>query len=260
MAEPDRVLVTIPISHYCEKARWALEWVGASYRERAHMQLLHWVAVRRAGGGKTAPVLLCGDRVFADSAAILDEADALAPAERRLYPADPAAAVEVRELQADFDHRLGPHGRLWMYDSLRGRRDVAVAYGCTGVPAWQRRAFPFVYPLAIRGIDRYLGITPAAAAASLATVREVFDEVGERLGDGRRYLCGERFGAADLTFAALAAAVLMPPGYGVPLPRPEELPAPMAATVAELREHPAGAFALRLFREERHPAQGHRSA
>ena len=32
----------------------------------------------------------------------------------------------------------------------------------------------------------------------------------------------------------------MPPEYGVPLPQPQELPAPMAATVDELREHPAG--------------------
>lgn len=246
-----RVLITIPISHYCEKARWALEWAGLGYEERAHMQLIHWVPVRRAGGGKTAPVLVSGGRVLADSAEILDEADRLAPPDRRLFPEDPAAAAEVRALQRDFDERLGPHGRRWMYQSLHGRRDIAVDYGCTGVPAWQRRAFPVVYPFAIWGIDRYLDITPATAARSLATVREVFDEVGQRLDDGRPYLCGESFGAADLTFAALAAAVLMPPEYGVPLPQPEVLPAPMAATVAELREHPAGAFAMRMFREER---------
>lgn len=254
MSEPTPVLITIPISHYCEKARWALDWAGVSYRESAHMQLIHWVPVRRAGGGKTAPVLVCGDRTLADSAEILDEADSLAPPERRLFPDDAAAAAEVRALQRDFDDRLGPHGRRWMYQALHGRRDIAVAYGCTGVPAWQRRAFPFVYPLAIWGIDRYLDITPATAAQSLLTVREVFEEVGERLGDGRPYLCGERFSAADLTFAALAAAVLMPPEYGVPLPQPEVLPAPMAATVEELRGHPAGAFALRMFREERRPA------
>jgi len=251
--ETDRVLITIPISHYCEKARWALDWAGVGYRERAHLQIFHWVAVRRAGGGKTAPVLVCGDRAFAESAEILDEADALAPPERRLFPADPDAAAEVRALERDFDERLGPHGRRWMYDSLRGSREIAVAYNCTGVPAWQRRVFPFVYPTAMRVIDRYLEISPASVAESLATVHAVFDEVAGRLADGREYLCGDRFGAADLTFAALAASVLVPPEYGVPLPQPEELPAPMAATIGELREHPAGAFALRLYREERRP-------
>ena len=245
------VLITIPISHYCEKARWALDRAGVRYRERAHLQLIHWLAVRRAGGGTTVPVLVCGDRVLADSADIVDEADAKAPPGRRLYPDDPGAAAEVRALQRDFDASLGPHGRRWMYNELRGRRDLAIAYGCTGVPAWERRALALGFPAVTRVIDRFLEITPATAARSLAQVRLAFDAVAERLGDGRPYLCCERFTAADLTFAALAASVLMPPEYGVPLPQPDELPPPMATVVREFRAHPAGAHALAMFRDER---------
>jgi glutathione S-transferase len=245
------VLITIPISHYCEKARWALDRAGIEYQEKAHLQVIHWIPVARAGGKKTAPVLVWADRVFADSAEIVEEASAKGPPDRALFPEDPAAAAEVRELQRDFDERLGPEGRRWMYHCLRGRRDLAIAYGCTGVPPWQRRALPFAYPLAARIIDRYLDITPATAERSEAQVRAVFEAVAERLGDGRAYLCGERFSAADLAFAALAAPMLMPPEYGVPLPQPDELPAPMAASVRELRTHPAGAHALRMFREER---------
>jgi glutathione S-transferase len=245
------VLITIPISHYCEKARWALERARIGYQERAHLQVLHWFPVARAGGKKTAPVLVWGDRVFADSAEIVEEASAKAPPERSLFPDDPAAAAEVRAMQSDFDARLGPEGRRWMYYGLRGHRDIAIAYGCTGVPAWQRRAMPFAYPLVARIIDRYLDVTPATAAQSETAVRAVFDAVAERLSDGRPYLCGERFSAADLTFASLAAALLMPPEYGVPLPQPEELPVAMATTVRELRAHPAGAHALKMFREER---------
>jgi glutathione S-transferase len=245
------VLITIPISHFCEKARWALDRAGIAYSERAHLQVIHWVPVARAGGRKTAPVLVWGDRVFADSADIVEEASAQGRADRALFPDDPAAAAEVRALQRDFDEVLGPEGRRWMYFNLRGRRDIAIAYACTGVPAWQRRGLPLVYPLAARIIDRYLDITPASAERSEAEVRAVFDRVAERLGDGRPYLCGERFSAADLTFASLAASLLMPPEYGVPLPQPDELPPAMAAQVREFRAHPAGVHALRMFREER---------
>jgi glutathione S-transferase len=245
------ILITIPISHYCEKARWALDWAGITYEERAHLQVIHWVPVKRAGGGKTAPVLVWGDRVLADSADIIEEASARAQPGRALLPDEPTAAAEVRELQSNFDERLGPEGRRWMYFNLRGRRDIAISYACAGVPAWQRRGLPLAYPFVARIIDRYLDITPASAAHSEAEVRAVFDGVAERLGDGRPYLCGERFSAADLTFASLAASVLMPPEYGVPLPQPDELPAPMATKVRELRAHPAGAFALKMFREER---------
>jgi glutathione S-transferase len=247
------VLITIPISHYCEKARWALDRAGIGYEERAHLQVLHWIPVTRAGGGKTAPVLVWGDRVFADSADIVEAASAKAPADRGLFPDEPVAAAEVRKLQRDFDTNLGPEGRRWMYYGLHGRRDIAISYGCTGVPAWQRRALPFAYPVVIRIIDRYLDVTPSTAARSEAAVRATFDAVAERLGDGRPYLCGERFSAADLTFASLSAPLLMPPEYGVPLPQPGELPAAMASTVRELREHPAGAYALKMFREERRP-------
>ena len=244
-------LITIPISHYCEKARWALDWAGIPYQERAHLQVIHWIPVSRAGGNKTAPVLVWGNQVYAESADIVEEASVRA-AGRSLFPEDVSVAAEVRALQSDFDANLGPEGRRWMYNALRGHRDIAVAYGCTGVPAWQRRALPFAYPVAARIIDRYLDVTPATAARSEAAVRTTFDSVAERLSDGRPYLCGERFSAADLTFASLAAPMLMPPEYGVPLPQPEELPVAMAATVRELREHPAGAHALTMYREERH--------
>jgi glutathione S-transferase len=250
MAE-NPILITIPISHYCEKARWALDWAGIAYTERPHLQVIHWVPVKRAGGGKTAPVLVWGDQVFAESAEIIEEASARAQPDRALFPDDPTVAAEVRGLQRVFDERLGPEGRRWMYFNLRGRRDIAVAYACSGVPAWQRRGLPLAYPFVARIIDRYLDITPASAEQSEAEVRAVFDTVANHLSDGRPYLCGERFSAADLTFSSLAASVLMPPEYGVPLPQPDELPAPMSTKVRELRAHPAGAFALKMFREER---------
>jgi glutathione S-transferase len=250
-SRPPCVLITIPISHYCEKARWALDRAGIRYSERAHLQVIHTIATRRAGGGRTAPVLVCGERVFADSADILDHADAQSPPDRRLYPDEPRLAAEVRALERDFDERLGPASRLWMYDSLRRRLDIAIAYATTGVPAWQRRALPLLFPLMMRFIDRYLDITPATVAASEREVRAAFASVAQRLSDGRPYLMGDSFTAADLTFAALAAAVLMPDEYSVPLPGPGELPPAMASVVRELRAEPAGMHALAMFRLHR---------
>ena len=231
-------LITIPISHFCEKARWALDRAGLKYDEERHVQGLHRVACRRAGGGSTAPVLVLPDRVLSESADIVSYALG--------EPGEEALALE-----RDFDEHLGPAGRLWMYWSLHDRRDIAVAYNCTGVPAWQRRLFPLAYPLAIRFIDRELGVTDATAAHARGVVDATFDSVADRLADGRPYLLGEEFTTADLAFASLAAAVLMPEGYGVPLPSPEELPAQMSEAVRAWREHPAGRHALLMFERER---------
>src|SRR3954453_7965673 len=85
------VLVTIPISHYCEKARWALDRAGVAYEERRHLPALHVVAVRRAGG-RTAPVLVCpyGD-VVGESADIVAWADARAVDDGARVALDPEA-------------------------------------------------------------------------------------------------------------------------------------------------------------------------
>jgi len=47
-------LITLPISHYCEKARWTLERAGIAYGEERHVPLIHRIAARPAGGGNTA--------------------------------------------------------------------------------------------------------------------------------------------------------------------------------------------------------------
>src|SRR5438270_13450418 len=64
-------LVTIPISHFCEKARWALDRAGIEYVEQPHVQLVHVFAARLAGGGRTVPVLVTESNVIAESGAIL---------------------------------------------------------------------------------------------------------------------------------------------------------------------------------------------
>ena len=232
-------LITIPISHYCEKARWALELAEIPYREEAHLQAIHWAHVWRAGRGRTAPVLVTDDVVLTDSTDILRWVDGRS--ELGLYPEGAAA------LEDHFDEELGPHGRRWMYHRIFERSDLVREYGVTGVPRWEKAALPPALPLVRRLIDRHLDVNDATAAESRTRVRTVFDEVEWKLRDGRRFLVGDRFTAADLTFAALAASVLIPSRYGVPLPPVDALPEPFGREVRTLREHPAGVFALRLY-------------
>jgi glutathione S-transferase len=252
MASSQSILVTIPISHYCEKARWALDRAGVEYTEKRHIQLVHWAAVKRAGGGMTVPVLRTSDGVVYDeSAAILAYADLHTAPERRLYPAVAGERAEVVALERRFDTVLGPEGRRWLYDQVFTDARRYAPWNLTGVPGWERRMFPFVLAPAKRVIRRYLNVTDDSVRDAVGLVDQEFDAVGERLADGRRYLAGDRFSAADLTFAALAAPVVAPPVYGTPLPQPDDMHEPMRAAVLRWRAHPAGAFALRMFAEER---------
>jgi glutathione S-transferase len=247
----ETILVTIPISHFCEKARWALDRAGVPYTEKRHIQLVHVVAARRAGGGTTAPVLRTEDGVYDQSSAILRYADEHLTPERRLYPPDPAQRAEVEALERRFDTVLGPEARRWLYHEVFKDARRFARWNLTGVPRWERAVFPFVLSPAKAVMNRYLRISDATAAAALVRVDEELDAVAQRLSDGRRHLAGERFSAADLAFAALASPLVVPPQYGTPLPQPADMPPAMAAAVERWRAHPAGRYALAMFAEER---------
>jgi glutathione S-transferase len=240
-------LVTIPISHYCEKARWGLERAGIAYREEPHVQGIHMLAARRAGGGRTVPVLVTPDGAIGESQQILEWIDERLPVERRLYPQGERLRAEVDRLCERFDAVLGPKARRLMYVHMLRDRPLVLRFNNEGVPAWEQRTIRYGWPAMQTLIRRVLEIGPHSERDDEPAVWAELDFVAERLADGRPYLCGERFTAADLTFAALSAAVVVPPVYGVALPQPSEMRAETAAMVERAREHPAGAYALSLF-------------
>lgn len=247
-------LVTIPISHYCEKARWALERAGLEYREERHVQGIHQIAARRAGGGKTVPVLVTPEGALGESADILAWVDQRTPPEHRLFPAEEVARREVESLCRRLDAELGPRGRRLIYVHMFTQRQLALDFNNQGVPRWEDRTIRRGWPLFQNVISRVLAIKPGVEVEDEAAVWSEFDFVAQLRADGRPYLCGESFGAADLTFAALAAPMVVPPVYGIPLPPPEILPHEMATVVRRAREHPAGEYALELFTEHRRRA------
>lgn len=240
-------LITIPMSHYCEKARWGLVHAGVDFVEEAHLQVFHYAAVRRYEARGMVPVLVTGSEAVCDSTAILEFLDRGLPEACKLYPG--RQRQEIEALEEHFDERLGVETRRWVYFhwmSLPAREVLKIAG--QGTPWWQRLLAPMLFPMLRRYLNRHLGISRDNVEAGLVTIAAIFDEVAARLGDGRAFLCGDRFTAADLSFACMAAPILLPPEYGIRLPSPEEAPAAAQADIARFRAHPAGQFALRLFK------------
>jgi glutathione S-transferase len=244
-------LITIPFSHYCEKARFGLDHAGLPFEESAHLPLLAARQARRAGGGRTVPVLITEKGVVGDSTDILHFCDRHTSEERRLYPSE--SAEEVRALEEHFDEKLGPHvRRVAFFHALPSPAYVLDLVG-KSVPWWQRLLLRTAYPLLRALLRRAFRIDAAGAARSQARIEEIFAEVASRLADGRRFLFGHRFTAADLTFAALASPVLRPPQH--PRPYREALaPASLTAVQDQLRATAAGAFALRIYESLRLPS------
>jgi glutathione S-transferase len=246
------LLVTISFSHYCYKARWALDCAGIAYRESGHLPVFHVAPVLRARGRRTTPVLVTDEGVLADSTDILGWVDRRRP-ELGLYGKTAEERREIAKLEDHFDERLGPHTRRWGYFQVLPSKALSrqMFDDQAATPAWERAAMRVVFPM-VRGLmTRAMNIDAESAARSMQKVEVVFDEVRDRLADGRRYLVGGAFSAADLTFAALATPVILPDDPAVRMPPLSAVPEPAAERVRALRSHPAGAFALRLLREHR---------
>jgi glutathione S-transferase len=239
--------ITVSFSHFCEKARWALDRANLAYREESHVPFFSWPVTLGAGGGRTVPVLVAPGRVLADSTEILRWIDGASHAPPLFPPGD----QEVAAWEDDFDRHLGPAARRLIYFHVLGRPALGRKLLGSAGGRWQKRVAAPLYPLLSRMIQLGLRVTPESAARSARVVEDTFTRVAARLADGRRYLVGDRLTAADLSFAALATPVLAPAELAEYLPDPSDLPDEVLALLERHRASPAGSFGLRLYAEER---------
>ena len=130
-------------------------------------------------------------------------------------------------------------GWAWCYPRYLKRPEECL-------PREQARWAPLVVPVFMPMVKRALHITPETTVRSRDRIDAVFEEVGHRLADGRPFLAGERFSAADLTFAALSAPVLLPPECPA-YPPVADLPAAMHDGVERWRATAAGRFGLTMY-------------
>lgn len=242
-------LITIPLSHYCEKARWALDHAGIEYVEDVHVPLLHRRHTAKVGA-RSVPVLVTPERTYPDSGSIVKYADEHARRDP-LLPRNASLRQEAVEMELYLDRELGVHARRWAYGELLGRTALLAPHFTAGTPLLERLIAPVVVRIVQPMIRRGYRVSEESARDSLQRVRDVFRWIDEKLADDRPYLVGESFGAADLTFASLAAPLLLPPRYGGSLPRIEDVPDSMRRVVHEFRTTRPGRFALAMYEKHR---------
>ena len=241
-----RHLITIPISHYCEKARWGLDRLSLSYVEQPHLLAYHRKATA-AVGGTSVPVLVMGTEALTDSTDILRYLDTLAPDSTQLYPKDLSLREQVNTLEDWFNRDLGPETRRWGYFHLLDQDALLRQQWCRGIPQREQALFPKLLPQLRETVRQALNLSAESAEQALDQVHRIFAAVGDRLADGRPYLTGDQFTAADLTFAALAAPMIMPPKHPTYVSGLGHLPRSMAKEIAACRQCPAGKFVLRVY-------------
>jgi glutathione S-transferase len=250
MNAPRPVLYLFAISHYCEKARWALDYLGIDHELKYVAPGEHAQLAKSLGAPRTSvPYLSSSGQVIQGSADIIDWADKTTSSpEKRLTPEsgrDECLGVEKR-----LDDIAGVHVRRFYYS------EAIVEFPKTVRPLFVRD-LPLLKKLAISlnwGKIRELMIArmdlgTGQGQESRDIVEGELDWLDGLLSDGRQFLVGAKFSRADLAAASLLGPLVLPPEH--PMHGKIKHPPGMAADIAEWEQRPSIRWIHDIYREYR---------
>jgi len=249
---PDPTLITFPPSLDSEFSRFLLSHYRLSHREQRHVIIFSSFATLWHGYTLRFPLLYSDSYRLTTVRQMIDYLEPRAPTERKLTPEsdDPAQA------KADWDYfrdTLGVATSVFGYYHLLPHKQIMVGALSEGAPQFQVAAVRNAYPVFAGLLRMLLRLTAKRASKALDDIRSVMQKVDERISDGRPYLMGDHFSLSDMTFAVNAAPAVWPDEYGGSLPALADTPPVMQTAIKEIREHPSGQLALRIYREHRNP-------
>jgi glutathione S-transferase len=217
VAEPTPVLWHLKVSHFNEKARWALDYKRVPHVRRAVEPGRHRSLARRLSGGTTLPVLELDGRTIGDSTKIIEALERRHP-EPPLYPSDPGGRRRALDLEDFFDEELGPYTRLLLIHHLLGERELMASTFTPDATRARRIVGRVTYPLVKRRVIAGFGIDELHVEHAFQKLHAA----GQRFQAELRpsgYLVDGGFTVADLTLAALLAPVVAPVEFPYPQPQ-----------------------------------------
>jgi glutathione S-transferase len=242
------VLWHIEVSHYNEKARWALDYKRIPHERRVPMPGLHGIRASflTRGRQRRLPVLALDGRRIGDSTAIIAALEEYAP-DPPLYPRDPEQHARALELEDWFDEHLAPPlRRLVWHHTLSDTNAVEAALFTTPHPARQR-LLRVTAPVGRWAVRRDYGISDETAEQARGQVVVAMDRLEAEL-QASEYLVGDGFTVADLTAAALFTPLLAPPQRPY---APPTLAGPLLTLRAELSARAGGTWVEQMYRRHR---------
>ena len=243
------ILYIFNISHYCEKARWALDTFGIAHEVRHVMVGTHRRIAKKLGAKQgSVPFLQTHDGVIAGSAAIIDWCEAQ-PHGRAVGLAGSDAA-RVLGLERRLDDVLGVHIRRYFYsDALINSPELVRPLFSNGLPLWQRAAVTVGWSRIVPLMIKLMDLGPAQGLQSKAILEQELAWSDGLLADGRPYLSGAQWTRADLTAASLWAPLVAPQEH--PVYPKATYPAEVAATMQAWADRPTFQFVRRAYAAHR---------
>ncbi|OQS00070.1 glutathione S-transferase [Thraustotheca clavata] len=237
------LLVTIPASNYCEKARWALTLAKISFREEQHAPMFHMMSTIPKRG-RSVPLIKTPDATFKSSDEIMAWCAKTLPS---LH--SPSNAIE-KELY--FDNEFGPHARRYSYFMVFSLNLAKPILFNPIAHTWEHTFATSLFPVTKALVIKGMKIDQEGSDRSWIIIQKFFDQVSELLSDapiGTRFICGDTFSSADISFCSHASIIILPPQsrFISPYIDIEKLPTIYYERIQQLRATRAGQFVMYCF-------------
>ena len=233
MPQETPVLWHLEVSHYNEKARWALDYKRVRHARRAVTPGLQELTARWLRAGRTVPILQLNERTIGDSTRIIEEIERRWP-DPPLYPSDSEERRLALELEDYFDEDCGPDLRRVLFnDNLaEPEKFLGILYGPDHPRLGLLKALS---PVLAPAVKVRWEVHPERVAQSREVVRAALHKVETEAGP-RGYLVGDSFTVADLTAASILGLIVVPPEFPYIKLQPDERAARFRQFRASLKD------------------------
>ena len=236
-------LYIFAISHFCEKARWALDYLEVDYELAFLAPGEHsgW-AKKRGLEGTTMPVLETAEGFVQGSGNIIDWAELNTQSGKTLTPE--AHREDCLAMEKRLDEFAGVHTRRMFYsasllsDPARIRENFS-----RDLSAARALKLKLMWPIVRRVMIKRMDIGVEQGKESQAIVSKELQWLESMYEDGRRYLLADTFTRVDLTAASLFSRLTAAPEH--PFSAFMSLPPGLQDYVSTWRERPV----IQRFRE-----------
>ncbi len=241
-----RVLYQFPLSHYCEKARWLLDFKQLDYEVKNLVPATHRIFTLLKAQTTTVPLVRDGQEWIGDStdlAFYLDAKYTLRP----LLPSDPVLRSKAVMIEEKAD-KAGIHVRRYAYSQLLQTEEVIdLLLGDSSLLKL------FKKPLAgqvRQGITKLYKINAETGESSRLKMQQAIEDFEKILHqNGGRYLVGDCLGLADITVASMFAPLLAIKDTPWQTLQPSNQS--LQQVYDNLSQRPLGHWIIRLYQEQR---------
>ena len=216
------ILYQFPISHFCEKIRWTLDYKNIPHVKQTLLPGLHSKKMKQLTGQYSVPVIKHHDKCIHDSSKIISYLEEHFP-EQPLDPANQENLQEALSWENFADNNIGPQVRVLLYHHLLQEPQIVGKFFTKDGPFYGPLFVKMAFPKLVKVMRKHMKINLETSIQAKEHIDKSLDKVVAAL-DGKDYLVGESFSRADLGVAALLAPLIMPPAYGLKKPDlPQEL-------------------------------------